>query len=366
VNPLAPASLTSDLLARRLADLAGDERAVQADFLLHLDEFDRRRAYLPLGFPSLWAFCLTVLHLREGAAGRRIGAMRLLRRFPALEPALRDGRVCLSTVNVLGPVLTEGNLEDLVARAAFKTKAEVERLVASIQARPAPADGIRRLPSPVAVEGARPADPAVALTSAAPVERGATPTAPAEPPAFAVAIEESAPPARPPTRPECRPVTGDTFSLRVTIDAACKADLDALVDLLSHAHRGDLAAVLHEAVRCGLEKHGKRRGAVEPRRARTAPSHEQASDPMAVPAAVRRAVWKRDGGRCTFVGADGRRCGSTWKLELDHVHAAALGGPPTLANLRLRCRPHNLLHAEETFGRAHMARFVREAVAAYG
>ena len=77
----ALSSLPSDLLARRLAALAGDERAVQADFLLHLDEFDRRRAYLPLGFPSLWAYCLTVLHLREGAAGRRIGAMRVLRRL---------------------------------------------------------------------------------------------------------------------------------------------------------------------------------------------------------------------------------------------------------------------------------------------
>jgi hypothetical protein len=366
VNPLSPASLTSDLLARRLADLAGDERAVQADFLLHLDEFDRRRAYLPLGFPSLWAYCLTVLHLREGAAGRRIGAMRVLRRFPALEPALRDGRVCLSTVNVLGPVLTEGNLVDLVARGAFKTKAEVERLVASIQARPAPADGIRLLPAPASALEARPLEPALPIGQPPLVERPSGSAGAAEARRVQGPARESAPPARPPARPECRPVTGDTFSLRVTIDAACKADLDELRDLLSHARGGDLAAVLHEAVRCGLEKHGKRRGAVEPRRARAAPSDEVASDPAAIPAVVRRAVWKRDGGRCTFVSADGRRCGSTWKLELDHVQAAALGGPPTLANLRLRCRPHNLLHAEETFGRAHMAQFVREAMAAYG
>lgn len=363
MNAAAISALPSDLLARRLVALAGEERAVQADFLLHLDEFDSRRAYLPLGFPSLWAYCLTALHLREGAAGRRIGAMRVLRRFPALEPALRDGRVCLSTVNVLGPVLTEGNLEDLVARAAFKTKAEVERLAASIQARPAPADGIRLLPAPASALEARPLEPALTVGPPPPVDR---PSGSVEPPRVEAAAREAAPAARPPTRPECRSVTGDTFSLRVTIDAACKADLDDLRDLLSHAHGGDLAAVLHEAVRCGLEKHGKRRGAVEPRRARTAPSGEQASDPTAVPAAVRRAVWRRDGGRCTFVSADGRRCGSTWKLELDHVQAAALGGPPTLANLRLRCRPHNLLHAEETFGRAHMAKFVREAVAAYG
>jgi hypothetical protein len=88
-----PSSLDSAALAHRLAELAGDERAVQVEFLLHLDEFDRRRAYVDAGYDSLWEYCLRALHLREGAAGRRIGAMRVLRRFPALEPALRDGRI---------------------------------------------------------------------------------------------------------------------------------------------------------------------------------------------------------------------------------------------------------------------------------
>jgi 5-methylcytosine-specific restriction endonuclease McrA len=77
----APASLDSTALSRRLGELAGHERRLQLEFLLHLDEFDRRRA---------WA----------EAAGRRIAAMRVLRRFPALGDALSDGRLCLSTVAV--------------------------------------------------------------------------------------------------------------------------------------------------------------------------------------------------------------------------------------------------------------------------
>jgi hypothetical protein len=44
----------------------------------------------------------------------------------------------------------------------------------------------------------------------------------------------------------------------------------------------------------------------------------------------------------------------------DHVHADWLGGPPAIDNLRLRCRVHNALHAEETFGQGHMARFRRK------
>ncbi len=141
-----PASLDSSVLAVRLRELAGEERNVQVDFLLHLDEFDRRRAFVEAGHASLWAYCLKVLHLREGATGRRIQAMRVLRRFPSLEAPLRDGRVCLSTVALLGQVLTDENADDLVARAAYRTRAEVEHLVVSIQARTAPRAGIRKLP----------------------------------------------------------------------------------------------------------------------------------------------------------------------------------------------------------------------------
>jgi hypothetical protein len=144
--PIAPCSLDSTALAARLRELARDTRNVDVDFILHLDEFDRRRAYLDAGFGSLWVYCLEALHLREGSAGRRIQAMRVLRRFPSLEGALRDGRLSLSTIALLGQVLTPENLEDLLARAAFKTRADVDHLVASIQPRPAPKDGIRKLP----------------------------------------------------------------------------------------------------------------------------------------------------------------------------------------------------------------------------
>ena len=48
-------------------------------------------------------------------------------------------------------------------------------------------------------------------------------------------------------------MTGSQWSLRVTIDRACKDDLDTLTSLLAHKiPDGDLAAVLHEAIRCAL------------------------------------------------------------------------------------------------------------------
>jgi 5-methylcytosine-specific restriction endonuclease McrA len=56
-----------------------------------------------------------------------------------------------------------------------------------------------------------------------------------------------------------------------------------------------------------------------------------------VTAEVRRQVWRRDEGRCAWVGPDGHRCGSRWRLEIDHLESAALGGPSTPENLRLAC-----------------------------
>jgi 5-methylcytosine-specific restriction endonuclease McrA len=120
--------------------------------------------------------------------------------------------------------------------------------------------------------------------------------------------------------------------------------------------------VLHEAIRCGIEKHGKRKGAVAPAKKTNRPASRPTKlneAPRAIPAEVRREVWRRDGGRCAFVAANGRRCNSRWKLELDHIQPIALGGSSTVDGLRVACRAHNLLYAERAFGREHMDKFRR-------
>ena len=357
-----PADLDTKDLARRLSELAGEERNVLVDFLLHLAVFDDRRGYLDAGYASLWSWCLSVLHLREGAAGRRIAAMKVLRLFPRLEAPLRDGRLCASTLALLGPLLTDENLDDLVARAAFKTKAEVEYLVASIQPRTAPRDGLRKLTPRAEAprENAEPLPLADArFLCATEEERESEPAAPALPTAPAPAFALSAP-APPRAASEVRPVSADEWSLRVTIDGATKAELETLKNLLGHkVPYGDLAAVLKEAIRCGIEKHGKRRGAVRPERTRKTPPVRASHDPRAIPAEVRRQVWERDGGQCTFVGEDGHRCESRFQLELPRLRAsgATLG---MSGRMNRRCRPHDFRLAERVFGERFMARFRKD------
>ncbi len=61
-----------------------------------------------------------------------------------------------------------------------------------------------------------------------------------------------------------------------------------------------------------------------------------------IPAAVKRQVWERDGGCCSYVDRDsGRRCGSRHVLQMDHVLPFSLGGSAEPDNLRLLCAAHH-------------------------
>jgi 5-methylcytosine-specific restriction endonuclease McrA len=72
---------------------------------------------------------------------------------------------------------------------------------------------------------------------------------------------------------------------------------------------------------------------------------------------VKRAVWQRDGGRCCWPLDAGGRCGSTHRLELDHLLPRAKGGEPTVENLRLLCGRHNQLAARKSFGARCVERY---------
>lgn len=123
-------------------------------------------------------------------------------------------------------------------------------------------------------------------------------------------------------------------------------------ELLGHAiPRSDLAQVLDRALDALIEKIERRRfGATDrPRLARPSQC------PRHIPASVRRAVTARDGGQCTFMSGNGRRCEERGDLEYDHVKPVAKGGETTVANLRLRCHAHNQLEAERAFGAGFMA-----------
>src|SRR5262249_21517036 len=75
-----------------------------------------------------------------------------------------------------------------------------------------------------------------------------------------------------------------------------------------------------------------------------------------IPAAVRRVVYERDGGRCRYVDSQGRRCTARDHLQFHHRHPYAYGGGHDPANISLMCRTHNAYLAEIDYGKRHLSR----------
>jgi 5-methylcytosine-specific restriction endonuclease McrA len=78
-----------------------------------------------------------------------------------------------------------------------------------------------------------------------------------------------------------------------------------------------------------------------------------------VPTKVKREVRRRDGGKCQWPLDSGGICGSTLRLEIDHVVPRGRGGPSTIDNCRLTCAAHNQLAARQVYGDDWMDQFTR-------
>lgn len=74
--------LNDHQLLSALSTLVRRGNDLTADLLAHLAELERRGVHLQLGFASLFAYCLERLRMSESAAGRRILAARVCRKYP--------------------------------------------------------------------------------------------------------------------------------------------------------------------------------------------------------------------------------------------------------------------------------------------
>ena len=84
-------------------------------------------------------------------------------------------------------------------------------------------------------------------------------------------------------------------------------------------------------------------GGASPQRTRDVPLGPRRPPPRRpIPAAVRRHVWLRDGGRCCYRDPlTGRRCNSSHLLQIHHLLPVADGGGPEPDNLALACLAHH-------------------------
>lgn len=321
------AELTDRDLLDEVRRLARVERQATADLIASLSEVDARRLYLGEGCSSLFTYCTHVLHLSEHAAYGRIEAACAARRFPAILDMLRDGALTLTSVTLLSAHLTPENHLPVLEAARHKTKREVELIVAALRPRPDVASVVRKVS----------ARPLPTSTRGLPVES-----------ALAQPMRPPAPVPETSSKPGViAPLTPEKYKLQVTISREAHDLLRRAQDLLRHTvPNGDPAAIVERALALLVEDLERKKFAAvqHPRSA-----GRQRRGSRHVPASVKRKVWRRDEGRCAFVGAAGR-CAERGFLELHHLVPFAEGGATDVANLQLRCRAHNSYEAEQWFG----------------
>ena len=296
---------------------AGSEREATADLLADIGEVEARKSYLKLAHPSLLDWCVERLGLSKAAAFDRIRVARIARHFPMIFEMIADGRHNLTSIRVLAPHLTAETADDLLHAGSHLTKEELGHLIAQRFPRPWLAGGSERELVLARVENIGEfADSALAHS------------------------EET-------------PLAPEIYELRLVYGQSTHDKLAYLRDLLSHQiPSGKLDEVVDRALEIAVRQVQKRKFAATPRPRATAGSTRP--DSRHIPDHVKRAVWKRDGGACTFASGDGRRCGSTWQIEFHHHEEFALGGEATEENVCLLCRAHNQYLAECTYGPGFM------------
>jgi hypothetical protein len=333
--PTSLTRLSDEELVARVKSLVARERDATARLVAHLAELDTREVYLREGYDSLFTYCRDVLGLSEGEAYNRIEVARASRRFPVILEMLEAGTVTLTAVRLLAPHLTAANHREALASAQSRKKADILKLAARLAPRPDIPASVRKLPVatlPAATSLARPPEAVVSSTDA---------------PASTVATSMPSAPAV--ARAEMTPLSPERYRFQLTIGGDTLEKLRLAKDMLSHAvPSGDDAAVLDRALTALLVELARKKFADTPK-----PRPSRDGDPLArePQAAVKRAVWVRDLGRCKYIGPNGHRCNERRFLEFHHVIPYALGGEATVDNIELRCRRHNDYEARIVFAR---------------
>jgi hypothetical protein len=390
-----------------LKELVKRDRVIEADLLAHLGEVEARRLHLEQGCTSMFDYCVKELRFSESVAYKRIGVARAARKFPSVAEAIAQGELHLSAACLIAPHLSKETVAGWLEAARHKKSREVRQLVADRFPREAVRSSVRRVGSGTrleGLEGVAPLGGAVPRKSTA--ESAGSAAAGSARSRFSESSESPGPPIsvdrevrRPiattypsPSEANVRArasvnTNGSTrtntnvrastealgaqrYSVRFTADEKVHAELQELRFLLRHSvPDGDVGKILARAIGVLLKqvRNTKIGECASPRPRQSAPSLEAESlakkPTRHIPVVIRRAVWARDKGRCTFESKDGRSCESREAIEFHHRVPWARCFEHTVENIALRCRAHNQHEAELDFGSEHMARFRRKTPA---
>lgn len=343
--------LSNEDLDRSAEKLVLCEKRDVALLIAHLAEISRRKVELERGYRNLFDYCVRRLNLSEGSVALRLQVANVSRRFPQILVALAENRVSLTVAGMLAPHLSEENVESLLSDCAGMTKRAAEEYLVAIRPKPVFTPSIRMQPNPAGnIEAFRSQPPPATA-------------APSEPAPTAPEVENSRQEPKRSTPPLLAPARPDQFNFRFAADRQFKEKFERLAEVLGVENPlVHMAEVLERALDTALDQKDpkrKRERRLERERKRNAPDgtsrpdeilKEEPEESRYVSSAVQERVHERAGYQCEYRSPDGRRCSSRTGLEIEHERPFAIFRNHDERFLRVLCKRHNRLRAEQVYG----------------
>lgn len=312
--------------------LSAAERTLSVYSLLQLAEVQRRKLHIDAGFPTMFSYCVGELGYSEGNAFRRLQAVDAARKFPEVISLVKEGAITICSLSVIARHLTAENSARVLKMAEGKSVRAVERIAAELAPRADTHDVIRTVP---------PTTFGIPIVSGTSVMSSAeSPDPVAATPVFAIVPGPAF--RKPESRQKVTPLSSDRTLFSFTGSEELRVVVERCKDLLWHRYpEGRLEDVFLVLGKFYLEKHDPE--LLSPSK----PKPGRQIETRVSARWVRSAVYRRDGGRCTYVSQEGRRCEARRGLEYDHIVPWAKGGvSDDPSNIRLLCRAHNQRAAE--------------------
>lgn len=292
--------LTNYELHSQTLRLVEKERLSLIEILWHLRENERRMLYAEKGYRDLKQYCIQEMKYSEGAAWRRISAMRLLNEIPEMEDQIQTGSLNLTQINL--------------AQATFRemkpSKSEKQEILIALENQSTL--GTQRI------------------------------------------LAEQQPELQQKPEVQEKPLKGQKLQVTLILDEELQNKMDEVELLLGKKlSKLELLRLMTTEMLTKLRRQTAK--TVDKKRRAQPPRSRAAEKSRYVPHEVIRQVRYRDNRRCQFRDPEtGRQCEARHDLQIDHIVPFAKGGRHNIENLQLLCKGHNRLRAVQTYGSAKM------------
>ena len=330
------------------------ELAATIRVLHFINELDRRKSFLEMGYSSVLDYCMRKLGYSRSGAGRRIQAARCARRYPEVFGMLRTRELSPGTAALIESILTDDNKDEILSRIRGASHREIERVVSEYRPPVALRDRFHFVQVPV---------PAPKNADAEFFGRQCRRSLPEEwrqPVEEKVYVQFLADEEFMKLFEEVRNLMPDGGEQNIAdvMRRVLTEYRDRHSPAARHARReakNGSARLESQRWECDSSESKKGSASLESQRWEC-----DSTQSRHIPDELRDMIFVRDGGQCTFVAADGTRCRCRKGLQVDHIRPFSAGGTHDPSNLRLLCGAHNRLAAEQVLGKHVMQSYWRQ------